>query len=151
MMVNSCLGLQWDTCFLVYHGLKNAPWHTVHLLIYGIEKIIQMENVKCMYINPFSQMSVRLVNFCQTCVCSRENVREVRLEPSLTEKMKLNQQRRVILDIPKTFKSKFNDLDIDNLKIVLFCFQFIHDPVVSISFLLSSFVSYETPETVIVL
>lgn len=62
-MVNSCLGLQWNTRFLVYHGLKIAAWHFVHLLIYVIEKIIRMENVKCMYINPFPQMSVRLVNF----------------------------------------------------------------------------------------
>lgn len=38
----------------------------------------------------------------------------------------------VILNIPKTFTSKFNDLDIENLKIVyfiLFYFQLIHDPI----------------------
>lgn len=64
MLVDSCLGLQRLYRFLSISWSENSCFsHHVHLLIYGIEKIIRMENVKCMYINPFPPMSVRLVNF----------------------------------------------------------------------------------------
>ncbi len=56
----SLLSISWS------ENYRLAVAHHVRLLIYGIEKMdgIIMENVKCMYINSFSQMSVRLVNFC---------------------------------------------------------------------------------------